>query len=205
MRLFVLSEALMSKVYKVNELFYSIQAEGRYAGTPAVFVRLAGCNLDCPFCDTNHAPFVEMSKEDIEQKVAELDPTGEAIVVFTGGEPTLQLADDEIICPNRVRTIETNGIITAPSWIHHVTISPKIKLPQDKLATANELKFLYGWFEDDYLSEVEQFARKMNIECYIQPLAKDDNSFDAIPAVEFAKQHPYWRLSLQFHKLINIQ
>lgn len=195
-----------TKKYKVNEIFYSLQAEGKNAGTPAVFVRFAGCNLQCPFCDTNHEPFVEMTKDEIEERVRELDPSGEAIVVITGGEPTLQLTEKEPMFENRYTAMETNGIIKAPRWIKWVTISPKTKLAQAKLANANELKFLYGWFEDKYLTEViEPFAALYGIKLYIQPTADKDGKFDVIPAAEFAKAHPVWRLSLQWHKLFNIQ
>ena len=195
-----------TKKYKVNEIFYSLQAEGRNAGTPAVFVRFAGCNLQCPFCDTNHEPFVEMTKDEIEARVKELDPSGEAIVVITGGEPTLQLTEKEPMFENRYTAMETNGIIKAPRWVKWVTISPKTKLTQEKLASANELKFLYGWFEDKYLTEViEPFATLYGIKLYIQPTADKDGKFDIHPAAEFAKAHPVWRLSLQWHKLFNIQ
>ena len=195
-----------SKKYKVNEIFYSLQAEGRNAGTPAVFVRFAGCNLQCPFCDTNHEPFVEMTKDEIEARVKELDPSGEAIVVITGGEPTLQLTEKEPMFENRYTAMETNGIIKAPRWVKWVTISPKTKLSQAKLANANELKFLYGWFDDKYLTEViEPFATLYGIKLYIQPTADKDGKFDIHPAAEFAKAHPVWRLSLQWHKLFNIQ
>ena len=195
-----------SKKYKVNEIFYSLQAEGRNAGTPAVFVRFAGCNLQCPFCDTNHEPFVEMTKDEIEARVKELDPSGEAIVVITGGEPTLQLTEKEPMFENRYTAMETNGIIKAQRWVKWVTISPKTKLSQAKLANANELKFLYGWFDDKYLTEViEPFATLYGIKLYIQPTADKDGKFDIHPAAEFAKAHPVWRLSLQWHKLFNIQ
>ena len=195
-----------TKKYKVNEIFYSLQAEGKNAGTPAVFVRFAGCNLKCPFCDTNHEPFVEMTKDEIEARVKELDPSGEAIVVITGGEPTLQLTEKEPMFENRYTAMETNGIIKAPRWVKWVTISPKTKLSQAKLANANELKFLYGWFDDKYLTEViEPFAMLYGIKLFIQPTADKDGKFDVIPAAEFAKAHPVWRLSLQWHKLFNIQ
>ena len=195
-----------TKKYKVNEIFYSLQAEGKNAGTPAVFVRFAGCNLQCPFCDTNHEPFVEMRKDEIEARVKELDPSGEALVVITGGEPTLQLTEKEPMFENRSTAMETNGIIKAPRWVKWVTISPKTKLSQAKLANANELKFLYGWFDDKYLTEViEPFAMLYGIKLFIQPTADKDGKFDIHPAAEFAKAHPVWRLSLQWHKLFNIQ
>ena len=195
-----------SKKYKVNEIFYSLQAEGRNSGTPAVFVRFSKCNLTCPFCDTNHEPFVEMTKDEIEARVKELDPSGEAIVVITGGEPTLQLTEKEPMFENRYTAMETNGIIKAPRWVKWVTISPKTKLSQAKLANASELKFLYGWFDDKYLTEViEPLATLYGIKLYIQPTADKDGKFDVIPAAEFAKAHPVWRLSLQWHKLFNIQ
>ena len=195
-----------TKKYKVNEIFYSLQAEGRNAGTPAVFVRFAGCNLQCPFCDTNHEPFVEMTKDEIEARVKELDPSGEAMVVITGGEPTLQLTEKEPMFENRYTAMETNGIIKAQRWVKWVTISPKTKLSKAKLANANELKFLYGWFDDKYLTEViEPFATLYGIKLYIQPTADKDWKFDVHPAAEFAKAHPVWRLSLQWHKLFNIQ
>lgn len=199
------------KKYRVNEIFYSIQAEGMNAGKPAVFVRFAGCNLQCPFCDTDHEPFTEMTAKEIEDEVNRLDPTPvtgySAIVVFTGGEPTLQLDDSDPngICFGRYRAMETNGIEPAPRWLEHVTVSPKTKLDVSQLRKADELKFLYGWFEDNYLVEVGKRAEFFGIPCYIQPTADKDGKFDARPAVEFAKAHPYWRLSLQFHKLIDIR
>lgn len=199
----------MAKAYKVNEIFYSVQAEGMNTGRPAVFVRFAGCNLKCPFCDTNHEPYKEMTQAEIEAEVDMLDPTPagkpRAMVVFTGGEPTLQLIDGEDICQGRDRAMETNGILPPPVWMEHITISPKTKLDYGKLERVSELKFLYGWFEDEYLEEVEAIVRPMEISCYIQPTADKDNHFDASGAIAFAKAHPYWRLSLQFHKLINIR
>ena len=201
----------MAKAYRVNEIFYSIQAEGRNAGRPAVFVRFAGCNLKCPFCDTNHEPYREMTQEEIEAEVNRLDPTPsgkhQAMVVFTGGEPTLQLGGESPngICWGRYRAMETNGILPAPQWIEWVTISPKTKLKESEWRMADELKFLKGWFNDDYLVEIGKKAEFFGIPCYIQPTADHEGKFDVVPAIEFAKAHPSWTLSLQWHKCFNIQ
>lgn len=191
--------------YNVNEIFYSVQAEGMNAGRPAVFVRFAGCNLKCTFCDTNHEPFKVMSGEDIEARVKELDPTGKAIVVITGGEPTLQLKANEPLFDGRFVAMETNGIIKAPRWVKHVTISPKTQLTVTQLSRATEIKVLQGWFADEELERIEDIATKNCIRLYIQPTADKDMKFDPHPAMDWALRHPDWTLSLQWHKLFNIQ
>ena len=81
-----------TKLYKVNEIFYSVQAEGFNAGRPAVFVRFFGCNLKCQWCDTKHKTFRFMSADDITKRIMRISPLHpKLMVVFTGGEPTLQL------------------------------------------------------------------------------------------------------------------
>ena len=71
---------------KINEIFYSLQGEGYHTGTPAVFIRFSGCNLKCPFCDTQHEDGILMSDEDI---VTEVSKYPAATVILTGGEPSL--------------------------------------------------------------------------------------------------------------------
>ena len=73
---------------KINEIFYSLQGEGHYTGTPAVFIRFAGCNLKCSFCDTDFTSFTEMIEDDIVREIGQY-PTNH--IVITGGEPTLQI------------------------------------------------------------------------------------------------------------------
>lgn len=194
------------KTYKVNEIFYSVQAEGRNSGRPAIFVRFSGCNLQCPFCDTNHEPYRLMTKDEIEKEVNELDKDSDskAMIVMTGGEPTVQVDDDEFLFEGRYIAMETNGILPPPYWVDWVTVSPKTKINYN-WNNINELKFLYGWFDDDYLVEIGKQAEKKMVQCYIQPTAGKDNHFDATPSIEFAKKHPQWTLSLQFHKLLNIR
>lgn len=203
-------KGLAMATYRVNEIFYSIQAEGRNAGKPAVFVRLAGCNLKCPFCDTDHEPYREMTADGIRAEVERLDPPTagkvKAMVVFTGGEPTLQLNDEERMFPDRFCAMETNGTNPPPEWMDWITVSPKTKLTDQEIRTrADELKFLKGWFPDEYLEEVGDKAFLWDIPCYIQPTADKDGKFDVMPAIEFAKAHPHWTLSLQWHKVFNIQ
>ena len=80
--------------YRVNEIFFTLQGEGAHSGIPAVFVRFSGCNLKCPWCDTEFADFTEMSTEEIIRQINELyDVPNERrkMVVLTGGEPSLQV------------------------------------------------------------------------------------------------------------------
>lgn len=200
---------MKNKIYRINEIFYSVQAEGGNAGRPAIFVRFAGCNLSCPFCDTNHEPYKEMTQEQIEAEVARLDPHNvnnepAAMIVFTGGEPTLQLTDDCEFCAGRFRAMETNGILPAPSWIDWVTVSPKTMLSQEQLNRADELKVLFNFFSDRYLCNLGEFARAQGKKCFLQPIADKEGNFDVEAVYQFCLQHPVWSISLQWHKLFNI-
>lgn len=197
--------------YRINEIFYSLQGEGFWTGTPAVFVRFSGCNLRCPFCDTAHQAFTPMSADDI---LAACSKAAEGpVVVLTGGEPGLQV-DAALIealhgAGYRVH-IETNGTVALPGGIDWVTLSPKEDVPGLKgkgrvvLEKADEVKAVYAEGGDP-----ERWAAFPAPWHFLQPCdepgdpAKSRRNTEA--TVEYIKRHPQWRLSLQTHKYLNIR
>ena len=74
--------------YKINDIFYSIQGEGYYTGNAVIFIRFSGCNLKCSFCDTDHSRYKFLTKEEIYTKIKKFNSKH---IIFTGGEPTLQI------------------------------------------------------------------------------------------------------------------
>ena len=189
--------------YKVNEIFYSLQAEGTYAGCPAIFVRLSGCNLKCPWCDTKyHNEGRWYTKEELEQAVRNYSADAEnVIVVFTGGEPTLQLKEEEELLPEYYRTIETNGTNPVPSWIDWITCSPKTDLEFNiHTRMPNEIKVVYEEGRENYLD----YLKTLPVRLFLQPL-EIDGYMNTKDTVEYIKKNPKYKLSLQFHKMINIQ
>lgn len=127
------------KKYRVNEIFKSIQGEGPSIGREAIFVRFAGCNLDCLFCDTAHsAPVVEMTRDEILKSVEGLTTSewrSDLLLVFTGGEPLLQLDLDLVEAANFLgytTALETNGVVEGKhellSSIGEVVVSPKVNV-----------------------------------------------------------------------------
>ena len=191
--------------YRINEIFYSIQGEGQFAGTPAVFVRFSGCNLACPWCDTDHTHGEEMTRDELENAVGELLKGHEgAIVVLTGGEPTLQLREDEpLFFGFKTRIcIETNGTQPVPGWVEWITVSPKNELGlRDIVPTPSELKFV---FEPEH---IPYYLSMQEAECakYIQPLARKDGTSNLAEALEFVLAHPRFKLSVQLHKIIGVR
>ena len=113
----------MSKTYKINEIFYSLQGEGFYTGTPSVFVRFSGCNLSCPFCDTDHNQGVMMTADEI---AAAVNAYPASHVVLTGGEPSL-FVDDELTAAlhGHFIAMETNGTHPVAAGVDWITMSPK--------------------------------------------------------------------------------
>lgn len=199
---------------KINEIFYSLQGEGFFTGTPATFVRFAGCNMKCDFCDTDHTPFTEMTEDEITSIVAE-KPSRH--VVLTGGEPTLQLTATllrKLHELGKYIQIETNGTINPDSevlsMIDWVTCSPKSDR-RPAIARIDELKLVFSADNiasdaPDHLYYNEAFSSAKCIKC-LQPCDTKDaqqNRRNLEGAIDFVKAHPDWRLSLQTHKQLNI-
>ncbi len=180
--------------YGVNEIFYSLQGEGYWTGTPAVFLRFSGCNLACSFCDTDFRASTPMSAGEI---VAAVSAYPARHLVLTGGEPLLQ-ADEPLLSALKdagfFLQVETNGTIPAPVLIDWVTCSPK--LLQSRVGRVNEVKIVYQG------QDVEAIAAGFDTTLlYLQPCSGAN-----IPeTIDYILAHPRWRLSLQTHKLINIR
>lgn len=191
---------------KVNEIFYSLQGEGRFTGTAAVFVRLSGCNLRCSFCDTRHESYTRFTEAEIVARVSEWPARH---VVITGGEPTLQLTRTLVGLlhdAGKFVQIETNGSIALdPELVEDIdwiTCSPKT-LPV-KIGRIDELKVVY---EGQDMEPYNAMARSYEAYRSLQPCdtghaAKNALLLDA--TVDYIKNHPEWHLSLQTHKLIHI-
>ena len=208
---------------RVNETFISLQGEGHFTGTPAFFLRLSGCNLRCPFCDTKHQSFSEMSEEEI---VAEASRHLPRHIVITGGEPALQLTQslvDKLHQAGFFIQIETNGTLPLPKGIDWVTCSPKaLKVLSNSQTLSNsplkgekpkidELKALYKGEGDNperLLESLPFGGDGGGPRLYLQPLDTGDaeqNRAILRSCIDYIMQHPRWRLSLQTHKLLGIK
>lgn len=182
--------------YRVNEIFYSLQGEGFYTGTAAVFLRFSGCNRRCSFCDTDHSEAHEMSLADIIQTVTSYPARH---IVVTGGEPSLQLDDklvDAFHAAGFYIQVETNGSLPLPEAVDWVTCSPKT--PPLDIERIDELKLvLDGDIDPDAVAD----ALPMATHYFLQPCS----CINTGQVVEYILKHPLWRLSLQTHKLIDIR
>lgn len=179
---------------KINEIFYSLQGEGFHTGTPAVFVRFSGCNLKCWFCDTKHEDGVMMSDEDIVEEVSKYPAK---MVILTGGEPGLWIDEafvDSLHKAGKWVSIETNGTKRLPKNLDWVTCSPK-QGGELQITHIDEVKVV---FEGQDLTKYAQIPAKYY---FLQPCSGKNTE----EVVNYVLQYPQWRLSLQTHKLINIQ
>ena len=212
--------------YSVKEMFFTLQGEGGQAGRPAVFCRFSGCNLwsgreedrakaECIFCDTD---FVGTDGQNggkfetpdiLADAIADFWPESprgpDAYVVFTGGEPCLQL-DTKLLDALHARgfecAVETNGTLDVPDGVDWICVSPK---PGHALqqTTGHELKFVYpqdSLSPDDYVDlDFEHF--------YLQPMdtGEAETSWHNVQAaIAYCLQNPQWRLSLQTHKIVGL-
>lgn len=202
------AETARTKTYRVNEIFYSLQGEGFWAGRAAVFVRFSGCNLRCPFCDTNFADYQELTAKQITDRIQSLT-TDCKFIVLTGGEPTLQI-DRQLIQALHAHgyylSIETNGTQPVPEGIDWVTCSPKQAFLGEKAAVclthADEVKVVFDGMHP--LSTYGIITHNL----FLQPCDTGDavrNHEILRSAIAYVETHPQWRLSLQQHKLIGIK
>ena len=212
--------------YAVKEMFLTLQGEGAQAGRPAVFCRFAGCNLwsglerdrataQCTFCDTDFVGTDGQNggKFDTADALAEAiaalwpeQPAGaDAYIVFTGGEPCLQLDESLLAAVAALgfeTAVETNGTLAVPQAVDWVCVSPK---PDTQLqqTRGHELKFIYP---QDTLSP-DRFADMDFEHFFLQPMdtgEAETTLHNVQAAIAYCLQNPQWRLSLQTHKIIGI-
>ena len=209
--------------YLIKEIYYTIQGEGQNIGRPAVFCRFSKCNLwsgkevdrdkaICKFCDTDFLGVngenggEYKNAEDLAQKIDKLWPnTSNKFVVFTGGEPLLQL-DLALISSikkhNFEIAVETNGTISAPEGIDWLTVSPKLgsKLVQK---SGSELKVVIP--QDFNLKEFENLDFKHFL---LSPMITDSESINKRNiqiALDYCLKNPQWKMTYQCHKIWNIR
>ncbi len=210
--------------YTAKEIYYTLQGEGANAGRAAVFCRFTGCNLwsgkeldretaICPFCDTDFLgtdgpgggrfESAHLLAEAIRQKwPAGGSGGGKPLVVFTGGEPLLQLDADLIETLHQQgfeAAVETNGTICKPLNLDWVCVSPKAGSGV-VLRSGHELKLVFPQAE----AMPELFADWQFRHFFLQPMDGPQQSRNVRLATEYCLSHPQWRLSLQTHKLLGI-
>jgi len=217
-------------MYTVKELFPTLQGEGAQAGRAAVFCRFAGCNLwsgreedrataICQFCDTDFVGSDGFGGGKFETATLLADAIETAwrstsagpqqrYVVFTGGEPLLQL-DEELITALHQKgfevAIETNGTIKVPKGIDWVCVSPKAGSELIVLQ-ADELKLVIPQNEHQQLEKLMARFEGMDYRNrFLQPMDGSNLKSNTELAVSLCQKRPLWRLSLQSHKLIGIR
>ncbi len=207
--------------YTVKEIFKTLQGEGAQAGRAAVFCRFAGCNLwsgreadrdtaVCQFCDTD---FVGTDGpgggrfDDAEALARAIEnawagETRRRFVVFTGGEPLLQLDAALVAAVHALGfeiAVETNGTQEAVAGIDWICVSPKAGAPL-RLRRGHELKLVYP---QSGIDPAELRALAFD-HFWLQPMDGPDLAPNTAAAIDYCLSHPPWRLSVQMHKLVGI-
>jgi 7-carboxy-7-deazaguanine synthase (Cx14CxxC type) len=208
--------------YSIKEIFYTLQGEGAHAGRPAVFCRFSGCNLwtgreidrasaVCQFCDTD---FVGTDGEgggkfktagELAATIDALWPsryTASKYVVFTGGEPLLQLDAELIAAMHAVGfmiAIETNGTLPVPDGVDWICVSPKMGSTL-VVTKGSEIKVVIPQTGQDLAAYEHLDFDNFFVQAMDGPLAE----FNTKLAIETCKRNPKWKLSLQTHKLLQI-
>jgi 7-carboxy-7-deazaguanine synthase len=195
--------------YPVMEHFYTLQGEGYYTGQAAYFVRLAGCDVGCIWCDVKES--WDASKHPsmkLEEIVDAISQTPTQIVVITGGEPLLH--DLTALCnalqAKGIRThIETSGSSPLSGTWNWICLSPKkfkAALPES-IAAADELKVII--FNQSDFDWALQYQAKVKSTCKLYLQTEWDQQEKMLPKIiEFVKQNPKWQISLQTHKYLQI-
>ena len=196
-------------VLPVVEHFFSVQGEGHHSGTPVMFVRLGGCDVGCPWCDTKESWDASWHPEwRVDDLVAELEKEAVRTVVITGGEPTthpLRPLTDALKGAGASVHLETSGAYPLSGRFDWICLSPKrFSPPQEPYyALADELKIVVHNERD--LRWAEEEAEKVRADCklFLQPQwGRVEQSNELI--LSYIRRNPEWRISVQTHKYLDL-
>lgn len=190
------------------EDFYTIQGEGSYQGYAAYFLRLGGCDVGCVWCDVKESwPADAHPKVSVEEMIGRVRAAGAPLAVITGGEPAMHDLKSltSALKSAGIRThIETSGAYPLTGEWDWVCLSPKkFKAPHASVySSANELKIIV--FNKSDFDWAEKEASKVSDSCilFLQPEWSKERNAPLI--IDYVKNHPRWRISLQVHKYMNI-
>jgi len=191
---------------KVNEIFYSLQGEGGRQGEASIFIRLSGCNLNCEFCDTDFQDGREMH---VGQIIASIKQYSCRWIIWTGGEPTLQLTDAILSYFKKegyLQAIESNGHHILSSLLDYTVISPKGNPAYAKKINVEADEIRLPVQVGDSIPEILALPDAKYY--FLSPVFSPDKietQANIDYCVELIKKNPAWRLSLQIHKLIGIE
>ena len=223
----------MTNFLPLIEKFHSLQGEGFHTGKSAFFIRLAGCNVGCAWCDTKHSwdqkKYPLISIEKIINEIKSARKKGASFLVITGGEPLQHNLDNLCQAINKETSkgnnnpikihIETSGVNKISGNYDWITLSPKRHFPPKTyfLTNFNELKIIINDQKDiDFAIQIKQeivniyqklSSRVKNAQLdkkyYLQPAWKNDAGFSL--TIDFVKNNPEWNFSLQTHKYLKIK
>lgn len=198
-------------VYPLVEVFESLQGEGRNAGRPCVFVRFAGCNLSCPWCDTD---CTERFSSPLDELVREVSSFKARSVVLTGGEPAVAEGMPELVAALKEAgfwiAVETNGVKAADwlAFVDYVACSPKAEYAAlydspEALRAADEVRVVAS------SPSVAAFCRSIRekisaVDYYISPCDRD-GEMDFAAAKSVLSELSGWSLSVQLHKILGFR
>jgi len=197
--------------YPLVEIFESLQGEGRNVGRPCVFVRFAGCNLACPWCDTDIRKGFELTLSGL---IAEIKTFRSRSVILTGGEPTIQKGMPELVARLKREgywiAVETNGLVAADwlGFVDYVACSPKAEVAdryesEDALREADEVRVVAS------TPETAGFCRRMRAliaatDYYVSPCERG-GAIDFATAKAVLEELDGWSLSVQLHKVLGFR
>lgn len=198
-------------MYGLVEIFESLQGEGRNTGRPCVFVRLAGCNLSCPWCDTDVTKRFSL---ELPELVREISSYRARSVVLTGGEPTVAEGMPELVAELKRLgywvAVETNAL-RAPDWLQfvdYVAASPKSEFADlyregEMLACADEVRIVASG--EDVVGFCREMRRRIAATDYYVSPCDRGGDIDFATAKSVLRQLEGWSLSVQLHKILGFR
>jgi organic radical activating enzyme len=191
---------------KIKEIFYSLQGEGGRQGEASIFIRLSGCQLKCDFCDTDFSGGQTM---DLSEIVTVIRSFSCRWIIWTGGEPTLQLTGEIVSffkSEGYWQAIESNGMQALPAGLDYTVVSPKGNPDYAKKINSSVDEIRLPVQAGQAIPEIESLpAAQFYFLSPVFNINKVETQANIAFCVDYIKQHPQWRLSLQMHKLIGIE
>ena len=201
--------------FRIVEIFESLQGEGYNTGMPAIFIRFAGCNLNCVWCDTNFRQYTRFTLEQLLTKVKQYTSKN---IIITGGEPTMVKALPELLLPLKQAgyyiAIESNGLGKVDPLIDYIALSPKFcyQARYQKIVqpTASEVRIV-AENHADFLPFCQYIEQNIQAKRYYLSPCEKKGEFNMLETIELLgkinqnRNDNKWLLSIQTHKFANIE